>query len=174
MHLLARMCVPREGRTRNSRQYHGSYSRPACRDSARRGFIFLRRGSSYAILRSKAGFSFAIASNRNAELCGLREPCSQLRIVPMLVQRNSANSGWLSLRRFRTRRICAGLILAGGKAKRETRSFVLCPARYFFASTSPDIISSNKFAFMVSPSAPEWLLPASFSARPSSHLAHPC
>jgi energy-coupling factor transporter ATP-binding protein EcfA2 len=51
----------------------------------------------------------AIANSRSAELCGLRDPCSQLRRVPTRVQRNSANSGWLNLRRVLTRRISAGV-----------------------------------------------------------------
>jgi len=144
------------------------------REAAWRGFAFPRRRGPVAIRRSNAGFSFAMASNRKAELCGLREPCSQLRTVPMLVQRNSANSGWLSRRRRLTRRICAGLISRGGKARRETRSLVFRPDRCFFASVKPDNISSNRFLFISPPSVHGRPSPIFFSVPRSGRLVRPC
>src|ERR1041384_3939150 len=89
----------------------------------------------------------------DAELCGLREPCSQLRRAPTRVQRNSANSGWLNLRRVLMRRISAGFIETASKATRDTRIFAFFPARYFLASTNPEIISLNSLLFIAPPSS---------------------
>ena len=114
------------------------------------------------------------SGRRNADRFGARFPCSQLRTVPTLVQRKSANSGWLSCKRILIRRICAGFSLTGAKAKRDTRNLAFRLALYFFASANPAIMSLNRSAFISSLSILGSVLPASFSDPSSGRPAHLC